>query len=113
MDGRFKEWWWIPLLLVVGAGLLVRRFWRIAALVVLAVVAATLLSACTVVQYRTAAQACELLDIAMREGDLVPGWYTAVGPVLESCGIEGAKAWADEKACAANKYHGYECEVPK
>lgn len=76
-------------------------------------VACGLLSACTVVPYRTAAEACELLDIAMREGDLVPGWYTAVGPVLESCGIEGAKAWADEKACAANKYHGYECEVPK
>ena len=80
---------------------------------ILLIVAIVLLSACTVVPYRTAAQACELLDIAMREGDLVPGWYTAVGPVLESCGIEGAKAWADEKACAANKYHGYECEAPK
>lgn len=27
MDGRFKEWWWIPLLLVVAGGLLVRRGW--------------------------------------------------------------------------------------
>ena len=112
MDGRFKEWWWIPLLLGVGAGLMVRRFWRIVALVLLAV-AALMLSACAVLPYKTAAQACELLDIAAQEADMVPAWYTAVGPVLESCGIEGAKAWADEKACAASKHHGYECEVPK
>ena len=76
-------------------------------------VSIVLLSACTVVPYRTVSQACELLDIAAQEADMVPGWYTAVGPVLESCGIEGAKAWADEKACATSKHHGYECEAPK
>lgn len=75
--------------------------------------ACALLSACAVVPYKTAAQACELLDIAAQEADMVPAWYAAVGPVLESCGIEDAKAWMDEKACAANKHHGYECEAPK
>jgi len=71
------------------------------------------LTGCTVVPYSTASQACDLLNSATMEGDMVPAWYTAVGPVLESCGFRGAKAWADEKACAANKYHGYECEAPK
>lgn len=76
---------------------------------------AVVLAGCAVVPFRTATQACDLLWSALNEGGMVPGWYTAVGPVLEECGVKGAKAWADEKACRGYKHSdsNYECEVSK
>lgn len=39
MDGRFKEWWWIPLLLVVLPVVWIRSHLRLAAVLMLAVLA--------------------------------------------------------------------------
>ncbi len=81
----------------------------------LILVAAAALSACTVVPFGTAHQACDLLQIASDEADLAPGWYVDAGAVLKRCGREGAIPAAERRACFASSRNGYrdskECEA--
>jgi len=49
-------------------------------------------------------KACRLLDVAMQEADMSPGWYIEAGKVLENhCGIKEARAEAERKACFARR----------
>lgn len=67
--------------------------------------AAAALSACTVVPTGTANQACDLLQIALTEADMAEGWYIDAGQVLTRCGVPGAAALADRKACYARRFN--------
>lgn len=71
------------------------------------------LAGCTVVPAGSAVQACALLDIAAREADLSPAWYTRAGQVLHVCGVPDALAQAELAACAAQARNGYsgDCEA--
>lgn len=69
------------------------------------------LAGCTVVPAGSAVQACALLDIATREADLSPAWYTRTGEVLERCGVPDARERAAASACSAQRRNGYQCEA--
>ena len=68
-----------------------------------------LLSGCAVVQIDTAVTACKNLAAAQQEADMAPAWYVSTGAVLAACGYPGAKADAEERACAADRRNGYAC----
>ena len=76
-------------------------------------VLAHVLAGCTVVPAGSVVQACALLDIAAREADLSPAWYTRAGLVLQVCGVPDALAQAELAACAAQARNGYpsDCEA--
>ena len=54
---------------------------------------------------RPPADACQLLAIAMDEGDFAEAWYTEAGQVLVRCGIPNAAEVAASKACAARRFN--------
>lgn len=72
-----------------------------------ALLLAHVLAGCTVVPAGSTVQACALLDIAAREVDLSPAWYTRAGQVLHVCGVPDALAQAELAACAAQACNGY------
>lgn len=90
-----------------------RRQWRalarkckgLAAVALAVVLAGLLLAGCTVVPTKTAAQYCELLDIAMQEGSFAEGWFTRAGEVLDTCGVRNAKIRAEYGACLARRFN--------
>ena len=46
MDGKFKEWWWLPVLALVWIGTQARLHWRRVVLAVLVVILLFLLTGC-------------------------------------------------------------------
>ena len=49
---------------------------------------------------------CELLAIALDEADMAEAWYIETGAVLSSrCGVVGADAVAERKACYARRFN--------
>lgn len=72
----------------------------------LIVALAALLAGCTAVPYTTAQQACRLLETAMSEAEMAPAWYLQTGALLETCGVQNAKAWGEEASCYAERRNG-------
>jgi len=67
----------------------------------IALLCALLLAGCA----RPPADACQLLAIAMEEGDFAEAWYIEAGQVLVRCGIPNAAEVAASKACAARRFN--------
>ena len=90
-----------------------RRQWRalarkckgLAAVAMAVVLASLLLAGCTVVPTKTAAQYCELMDIALQEGDFAEAWYISAGEVLDACGVRDAKPRAEYAACRTRRFN--------
>ena len=90
-----------------------RRQWRALArkcnglaVVALAVALVSIsMAGCTVVPAKTAAQYCELLDIALQEGDFAEAWYISAGEVLDACGVRDAKPRAEYAACRTRRFN--------
>lgn len=58
-------------------------------------------------------QACELLDVALDEGQrFAEAWYAQAGPVLERCGSPKALERAAAGACAARRFNDAALECP-
>lgn len=86
-------------------GALARKCNGLAVITLAVVLASISLAGCTVVPTKTAAQYCELLDIAMQEGSFAEGWYTRTGEVLDTCGVRNAKLRAAYGACLARRFN--------
>ena len=67
----------------------------------IALLCALLLAGCA----RPPADACQLLAIAMEEGDFAEAWYIEAGQVLVRCGIPNAAEVAASKACYARRFN--------
>lgn len=59
-------------------------------------------------------ETCQLLAIAFDEAQLAAAWYISAAPILVECGYEKALEMAERKACAADRWNGYESkDCPK
>lgn len=62
-----------------------------------------LLTGCAVVPLGKFNRACYLLDVALMEAQMAPGWHIEAGEVLEACGDKDAPGRAAYMACIASR----------
>lgn len=50
-------------------------------------------------------EACGLLQTAQDEAQMAEAWHLRAGKVLDTCGVKGALATAESKACYARRFN--------